>query len=238
MILICGFQVSCSDFNGYKTYEIDSFPTEYTSKLIDIGNKRPKIIPEKNWIYNYDSSKYLEGKVVGEKSDQDITFSTSNLYVVVNDKKILVEEGNWSYGFVTWSPDGKQFIYQKILYPPVDFPYGDIFLVTINDSNTGIKTKRKIIDSIGYTSFGWGSGNKVLAFSDFYAVYILYLQTLKLNLITGNWQKEIKQYEKNSGYPRWCTGFVWLNNNRELYFSYMPTVTNPDYTLNYKIVFK
>ena len=91
---------------------------------------------------------------------------------------------------------------------------------------------------VGYTNFGWTRKGNSVAFSDYYAIYILNCDTGKLKLITGNWQTDYKEYQKGGGYPKWCHSFVCLNNDTELHFTYYPDIiNNPEGSLFYRIRF-
>lgn len=230
--------VQANNLDSYSIASVFNLPSEY--KLQDDLQKKKqlKIRSQKKWVLAFDSVKSIEAKVSGKKKDPSgMEYSTSSLFVNIKGKKMLIDSGCYSYGRVSWNIKGDQIIYLRIEAPPADVPIGDVYLVSIDDSNNKV-CKKMIIDRIGASDFRWAQKSNFVAFSDFQAVYILNSDNGDLKVINGEWAKEIKAYKKGIGYPRRCNSFVWLNNDQDLYFAYAPNLNIRDDQKYYVIKFK
>lgn len=222
----------------YSISKISSFPKEYASALQERQKSEPIIEGETNWVYKFNAQRSLEGKITGRSKEDEMgdSFIISTLYLNLNGKKIVVDKDAYNYSPISWSPDGNNFVYYRIGNPPADWQMGDVYLVTIDSKNNKIDRKL-IVSCISGSQFTWAKKNNYVAFADFEAIYILDTNTGKTRIIRGAWAKESGSYEKGTGYPRLCGAFVWLNDDKELYFSYKPDLNFPEEIDKYVIKF-
>jgi hypothetical protein len=217
----------------YQITKIAKPSIKYSKKLDALRKIQKALILGKNWILPFDSNKYLESKITGKKVTDEDSFPTSSLFLNILNKKILIDKDCFGFGKVTWNTKGNQFIYQRIEYPPTDYPVANVYLIKINETGE-IISKKEVIKKIGYTDFNWSS-NDIIVFSDFDIVYIFDTNSNKMIQISGNWTKGLKDHTRQ-GYPRWCNSFIWITN-KDLEFSFKPNMYD-DFSKYYKITFK
>ncbi len=216
--------VHANNLDFYSISKVTNLPTEYKLKDDIQKKKQLNMRPQRDWVLAYDSVKSIEAKVSGKKKDPSgMDYFTSSLFVNIRGKKTLIDSGCYSYGRVAWNIKGNQIVYFRVEIPPADVSIGDIYLVSVDDSNNTI-SKKMIINGIGASDLRWAQKSNLVAFSDFEAVYILDSENGAIKVINGDWAKETKEYKKGIGYPRRCNSFVWLNNDKDLYFSYAPNL--------------